>query len=343
MARKLISRRDFLKNTTLASLGCIYLGVQRSLSQEKESSASLGRILFALSYSNKQPDLHSQKHQLFQFNDLVNLYDPIMINSKTGRQEIWHRLSAGDYIPATSVQVVKMILNNPVESINRRGQLAEITVPYTTAWASGATKDKGDQIFFYGSTHWINMLAEDREGKLFYRVREDRWRDTYYVEASHMSVLPNYVLAPKRKNIPVDEKWLQINLREQFAVAYEGSEPVFLTKISSGQFTGDIDLATPIGEFMINYKRPSRHMVHSDRVGINNDELYGVPWVSYFTDNGIAFHGTYWHNDFSIPRSHGCINLPIEAARWIYLWTLPVVPPGEEKFVSNKGTSVEVL
>ena len=121
------------------------------------------------------------------------------------------------------------------------------------------------------------------------------------------------------------------------------AEPVFLTKISSGQLSGKANLTTPVGDFSINYKRPSRHMVHGDRVGINGDELYGVPWVSYFTKNGIAFHGTYWHNDFSSPRSHGCINLPIEAARWIYLWTLPVVPPGEEKFVSNRGTRVEVL
>jgi lipoprotein-anchoring transpeptidase ErfK/SrfK len=55
-------------------------------------------------------------------------------------------------------------------------------------------------------------------------------------------------------------------------------------------------------------------------------DLPGVPWVSYLTDSGISFHGTYWHNDFGKPRSHGCINLPTPSARWVYLWTRPTYP-----------------
>ena len=38
-------------------------------------------------------------------------------------------------------------------------------------------------------------------------------------------------------------------------------------------------------------------------------ELPGVPWVSYFTGNGVAFHGTYWHDNFGSPTSHGCLNM----------------------------------
>lgn len=34
----------------------------------------------------------------------------------------------------------------------------------------------------------------------------------------------------------------------------------------------------------------------------------GIPWVSYFTGGGIAIHGTYRHDDYSMPRSHGCVN-----------------------------------
>jgi lipoprotein-anchoring transpeptidase ErfK/SrfK len=69
-------------------------------------------------------------------------------------------------------------------------------------------------------------------------------------------------------------------------------------------------------------------------------DLPGVPWVSYFTSNGVAFHGTYWHNDFGVPHSHGCINLTPEAAKWVYLWTTPAVPPKEYVYSDNHGTRV---
>ncbi len=43
-------------------------------------------------------------------------------------------------------------------------------------------------------------------------------------------------------------------------------------------------------------------------------DLPGVPWVSYFTSDGIALHGAYWHIDFGVPHSHGCVNMTPEAA-----------------------------
>ncbi len=69
--------------------------------------------------------------------------------------------------------------------------------------------------------------------------------------------------------------------------------------------------------------------------------LPGVPWCSFFTSMGNAFHGTYWHNDYGRPRSHGCVNLPTLAAKWIYRWTQPVVPP-EEDYLHQPGTGTNV-
>ena len=45
-----------------------------------------------------------------------------------------------------------------------------------------------------------------------------------------------------------------------------------------------------------------------------------VPNVMYFTDYGHAIHGTYWHNNFGVPMSHGCINLPLDVSDWMYQW-----------------------
>jgi lipoprotein-anchoring transpeptidase ErfK/SrfK len=72
-------------------------------------------------------------------------------------------------------------------------------------------------------------------------------------------------------------------------------------------------------------------------------DLPGVPWVSYITKSGVSFHGTFWHNDFGTPHSHGCLNLSMEDAKWLYLWTLPVVLPGQDYVYEKYGTKVEIF
>jgi lipoprotein-anchoring transpeptidase ErfK/SrfK len=57
--------------------------------------------------------------------------------------------------------------------------------------------------------------------------------------------------------------------------------------------------------------------------GVLGGESYNVPKVPdvlYFTNRGHAIHGTYWHENFGVPMSHGCINLPMDVADWMYAW-----------------------
>jgi lipoprotein-anchoring transpeptidase ErfK/SrfK len=72
-------------------------------------------------------------------------------------------------------------------------------------------------------------------------------------------------------------------------------------------------------------------------------DLPGVPWVQYITPSGISFHGTFWHNDFGRPRSHGCINLSMSAAKWLYLWSSPQVAVQKEFSFGGIGTQVEIM
>jgi lipoprotein-anchoring transpeptidase ErfK/SrfK len=55
----------------------------------------------------------------------------------------------------------------------------------------------------------------------------------------------------------------------------------------------------------------------------NGYDLPGVPWICYITEKGVAFHGTYWHNDYGRPHSHGCVNVPNDAAQWVFRWVEP--------------------
>jgi lipoprotein-anchoring transpeptidase ErfK/SrfK len=125
-------------------------------------------------------------------------------------------------------------------------------------------------------------------------------------------------------------------------IAYERDIPVFMSKAATGAAFRDGNHYTPPGRHITFCKRPCRHMAAGD-LASNGFDLPGVPWICYITENGVAFHGTYWHNDFGKQRSHGCINLPPQAARWIYRWTQPVVPPTEQQVYEDYGTTVDVI
>jgi lipoprotein-anchoring transpeptidase ErfK/SrfK len=55
----------------------------------------------------------------------------------------------------------------------------------------------------------------------------------------------------------------------------------------------------------------------------------------------VAFHGTYWHTDYGTPRSHGCVNMRPEEAKWLYRWTTPQATVSH-RLRSGHGTTVVV-
>lgn len=110
------------------------------------------------------------------------------------------------------------------------------------------------------------------------------------------------------------ERWVLVNLSSQYLVAYEGDVPVMETYVSTGRPGFD----TPTGTYYISVKYDIQ-----DMEGMASGESWyvpDVPYVMYFTDYGHAFHGTYWHGNFGAVMSHGCVNLPMWFAEWMYYW-----------------------
>ncbi|MBW1904329.1 MAG: L,D-transpeptidase [Deltaproteobacteria bacterium] len=58
-----------------------------------------------------------------------------------------------------------------------------------------------------------------------------------------------------------------------------------------------------------------------------NYSIQDVPWVQFFKGS-YGFHAAFWHNDFGHRRSHGCINLSPQDARYLFQFTQPILPPG---------------
>jgi len=134
--------------------------------------------------------------------------------------------------------------------------------------------------------------------------------------------------------LPLNEKWIEVNLTEQSLAAYEGTTLVYTARISSGKgYT-----PTRVGKFRIQRKLESQLMTGPGYY------LPNVPHVMYFFYN-FALHGAYWHDKWGTPTSHGCVNLPLDDAKWLYEWSEPKMPPNVKEVrasEANPGTWVIV-
>ena len=112
-------------------------------------------------------------------------------------------------------------------------------------------------------------------------------------------------------------KEIVVSLSQQAMWAYEGGELVRSSYVSTG--TAEVvETETPIGYWSILTKYDIQ-----DMQGTINGESYfvpDVPDIMYFDNLGNALHGTYWHSNFGTPMSHGCVNLPLEVAAWMFDW-----------------------
>ncbi len=109
-------------------------------------------------------------------------------------------------------------------------------------------------------------------------------------------------------------RWVSVNLYEQVLTAYDGDNLVYATLISSGLTAWQ----TNTGTFKVWKRMPSTAM--SGAMG--QPDFYSLPLVPYvmYFDNDISLHGTYWHDGFGFKHSHGCVNMSIGDAHWLYDW-----------------------
>jgi len=104
-------------------------------------------------------------------------------------------------------------------------------------------------------------------------------------------------------------KWIDIDLSAQALVAYEGQRIVLRTAVSTGRSW----TPTPTGRYRI-YRKARSQTMSGPGYHVPN-----VPHVMAFHGN-YTMHGCYWHYNFGQPMSHGCVNLPLAEAEWLYNW-----------------------
>lgn len=113
----------------------------------------------------------------------------------------------------------------------------------------------------------------------------------------------------------VSPKRVEIDISNQRLYAFDGSQKIFDFVVS----TGKPWWPTPTGTFYPWIKLQSTRMIGGSTQYGTYYNLPNVPYVVYFYQ-GYGLHGTYWHNNFGFPMSHGCVNLKTADAEKIYNW-----------------------
>ncbi len=138
------------------------------------------------------------------------------------------------------------------------------------------------------------------------------------------------------------EKHIYVDLATQTLKAYQGDTLYMETKVSTGKWG-----KTPTGEFTIWEKLKATKM--SGGSGADYYYLPNVPFVMFFEGSGVSagrgfgLHGTYWHNNFGHPMSHGCVNLRTVDAEKLYYWVSPEATGNITRSTSdNPGTKITI-
>lgn len=122
---------------------------------------------------------------------------------------------------------------------------------------------------------------------------------------------PTRALPPSSVKSNGGVKWIEVDLSDQMLYAWEGKTLVASFVVS----TGAAPYRTITGSFPIYEKHRKANMWGPGYF------FPDVPYTMYF-HKGYGIHGTYWHNNFGTPMSHGCVNMSIPDAEWLYSWAL---------------------
>ena len=333
-----LSRRDFLKLGGLSLGGLAFSPSLRNLFDFDDSN--LVRVATASVSVYKKPTDESSIVSTWFRDELLHVYGEVEADEPI-TNPIWYRVWGG-YIHRARLQRVKVLYNETLAKLDEDlPRLVEVTVPFAQPWRTSKAfgwQQLGFRLY-YGSVHWVTAIELGPTGEPWYKVNDDL-AGLYHVNPLHVRPIPLEEMAAITPEIPLEKKQIEVNLTMQTLTAYQDSKQVLKATISSGIPNGPrgadgLSTKTPQGEFRIVEKDAAKHMGNGNLFADADDyELPGVPWTSFFTLQGHAFHGTYWHENFGVPMSHGCINMRTEDAKWLYRWALPKHEMGKH---ANRG------
>jgi len=237
---------------------------------------------------------------------------------------VFHRTHSGGWVRALALQSVGA---HPLHGLALRPTGARLPIAFVTAEGAVLRRLGPDGVMRRA------LRTQRLTGHPLASVEPVRWRtddflhtrDGRYLRRADVTVV---TAQPPPVDLIGDEKWIDVNLDRQSLVAYVGATPVYAALVSTGLTARDdtgASYETVQGGFRIQQKHIATTMDGDSGSGAYSIE--DVPWVMYF-EQSFALHGAYWHAGFGAVRSHGCVNLLPDDARWLFAWTSPTVPAG---------------
>lgn len=338
-----LSRRDFLKLSALGLGTMAFSPVKERLNLFEDRQ--LVRVGTSSVSVHSMPNDEARITGQWYRDDLLTVYETVTAETPE-YNPIWYRVWGG-FVHRAHLQPVE-VLYNPIQTQFEEGKryLAEVTIPYTRAMKKTSFYGWQDRYrLYFGSTHWVEKLEEGPDGEPWYLIYDELTSEKYHAKAESFRIISDDEVVPVSPELEFQDKYVDVDLTTQTVRAYEKGTEVFSAIISSGlnMRVGGSNLRTPTGTFNILEKKPSKHMGDGSLASdLDAYELPGVPWTCFFTEQGHAFHGTYWHDNFGVPMSHGCINMRNDQAKWLYRWLTPV-NKGAEYFTRGYGTTINIF
>jgi lipoprotein-anchoring transpeptidase ErfK/SrfK len=186
------------------------------------------------------------------------------------------------------------------------GWMVDNGFSYQSPPSEGKQRMRGAYLTRY-SLHEVYDIAIQEDGEHWYKIGDQQW--VADVDFSYVA------LREANPTMNQRPRWIEVNLSQQNLVVYEDEKPIFATLVSTGRqpaWTGE-------GAYTIYNKIDMHPLISPDPVAIGDYYLEDVPYLLYY-QGSWAIHSAYWHDKFGKPNSHGCVNLSMQDADWLFAW-----------------------
>jgi len=348
---KPLTRRQFLKlivgaaaTATLAPT--LHARAHYPVASDPNKWVLMGRTIYSVTFYEEAART-SKKLETRARDQAVEILEEVRAPF-SAHNDLWYRTPLG-FVHSAWVLPVRVYAPQPfLRDLGAWGCWGEVAQIFTEAYAKPDINAGHAYRFYGGTVYHVVEAFEDAAGTGWYKIADDfppKTERYQWVLARDVRRIPRNEMAPIRPF--VSHKRIEIDLSKQTLTCFEDETSVFVTQIASGMGGA---METPVGNHAVLLKQPSRHMCNVPYPGGPAPlgeifDLPGVPWNTFFDLSGTAIHGAYWHNDFGMRRSHGCVNVPCEAARFVYRWGHPV-GGYEDTFVQSDprvGTPIKIF
>jgi hypothetical protein len=353
-----ITRRDFITIGGFSIGGLLFGQIRPPIELvEFPESERLGRVTVGKVEIKIRPDSDSQTTGILYQDAVVEWLQEVVGRNPYRITQRWVETPDG-YIWSPYLQPVQNLPNDPILSLPEtslgEGMWTEVSVPWVdlildnpparSPWLENTDTPR----LYYSQILWVDQVRTDSEGKRWLRANERYGNegDRFWAAAEAFKEIKAEDILPIHPE--VKEKRIVVNVSDQTLSCFEGKDEVYFCRVSTGAkydaYGNQVDKwATPLGPHPIWRKLISIHMSGGTTGG--GYDLPGIGWTSLFAGNGVAIHSTFWHNNFGVPMSHGCVNARPQDSKWIFRWSEPTISldPGDMTVSMPGGTIVEVI